>query len=198
MTPIFTKRQDEPAVEPLSVADAKAHLRVIGTTDDAAIENYITAARRMVEDMTNRVLITIDAITGWHCWQTSYELPLAPANEVTLVEYLDITDTWQTLASSNYVVSVSEDALTRVILSSQFNAPELADAYNAHRPRVRITYKAGYGTTADTVPQPLQHAVKFLTAHLYDHRAPIHIGANVQRMPFAVEAITNRYKVHFT
>lgn len=198
MTPIFTKRLSEPALEPITLAVAKRHLRVIGDTDDADITAYIAAARRCVEDMTNRVLINVSAISGWHCWQTSYELPLAPANTVSTLEYLDTAEEWQELAASNYVVDVSEDGLTRVILSNQFSPPELADAYNAHRSRVRISYTAGYGATVDAVPQPLQHAVKFLTAHLYDNRSPIHIGANVQRMPFAVEALTNRYKVHFT
>ncbi len=47
-----------PAVEPLTVAEAKAHLRVDHTSDDSYIESLIKAARVTCENFQNRAYIT--------------------------------------------------------------------------------------------------------------------------------------------
>ena len=48
------------------------------------------------------------------------------------------------------------------------------------------------------MPPPLVHAIKFLLAHLYDNRSPVVIGATLNKLPFAVEALINRYKIYNT
>ena len=47
-----------PAVEPLSLAEAKSWLRVDGADEDQLIQSLITSARLGVEATTNRLLIT--------------------------------------------------------------------------------------------------------------------------------------------
>ena len=48
----------KPTVEPVSLEQAKAHLRVDTTDQDDLIEALITAARQRIEDETGRALIT--------------------------------------------------------------------------------------------------------------------------------------------
>ena len=50
-----------PLAEPLALADAKAHLRVTSSDEDAMISTLIIAARRHVEQATGLALIT----QGW-------------------------------------------------------------------------------------------------------------------------------------
>ena len=50
-------RQTPPAVEPVTLSEAKAHLRVDSTDDDAYIATLITAAREWVEAYLDRTLV---------------------------------------------------------------------------------------------------------------------------------------------
>ena len=49
-----------PADEPVSLADARAHLRVDGTDEDALIGGLIVAAREYAEGFTGRRFVTTD------------------------------------------------------------------------------------------------------------------------------------------
>jgi len=53
-----------PAAEPVTLADAKAHLKVDSTDDDALIASLITAARARAEWHTGRALVT----QSWTLW----------------------------------------------------------------------------------------------------------------------------------
>ena len=48
----------EPATEPLTLTEAKEHLRVDGTDEDTLITSIITVARKLCENYTNRAFIT--------------------------------------------------------------------------------------------------------------------------------------------
>lgn len=47
-----------PVQEPVTLAEAKTHLRVTYTDDDALIAELITAARQWFEEQTYRALVT--------------------------------------------------------------------------------------------------------------------------------------------
>jgi uncharacterized phiE125 gp8 family phage protein len=50
-------RQTQPAVEPVTLSEAKAHLRVDTTADDAYIGSLISAAREWCEQHLDRTLV---------------------------------------------------------------------------------------------------------------------------------------------
>src|SRR5437588_11103900 len=111
-----------PATEPVSLADAKAHLRVDTPDDDQLIQGYISTARMRVESATFLHLITqtlqltqdrfpwawpSPAQMGlWPYWSGQSVWPAIelepPVQSVTSVSYLDPSGNSQTLASSTY------------------------------------------------------------------------------------------------
>jgi uncharacterized phiE125 gp8 family phage protein len=92
-----------PAVEPVSLALAKAHLRIDHDDEDDLIQAWIAAARRLTEDyagrrwVTQTVRATLPAFPAW-----AWEFPVGPVASVTSVAYLDAAGDPQTVAAADY------------------------------------------------------------------------------------------------
>lgn len=182
-----------PAAEPVLLADAKLHMRVDYTDDDALIPGLITAARELVEQTVGRQLVTATwQVTLDHfptlpnsqfqagnpnaiVPQVNYQWPLNPAawaihlpngpvQQVLSVQYYDDTNTLQTMPSNEYQCdSLSEPARLTPVSGGFW--PEALWQPDA----VRVQYTSGYAT----VPQTLIQAIKMIVAHWYNHREAV-------------------------
>src|SRR5688500_11691380 len=98
-------RTAPPGTEPVTLDEAKAHLRVTTADDNTLITALIAAARQLVEDFTNRSLITqtwewrLDAFPSW-----TLCVPQAPLVSVTSIQYVDPSGVTQVLANTEYLV----------------------------------------------------------------------------------------------
>lgn len=67
----------------------------------------------------------------------------------------------------------------------------------------RIRYRAGYATPdpnddsklVNNLPAPIKVAILMLAAHWYQRREPVVVGATVESLPFAVDALLGTYRV---
>jgi len=97
-----------PAEEPVSLAEAKQHLRVDGGDDDLLIGSLITAARQAAETKTGRQLITARwklVLDAFPCH--AILLSKCPVQSVVNIQYLDMNGMSQTLPLVDYVVDES-------------------------------------------------------------------------------------------
>jgi len=154
-----------PTIEPLTLTEAKNHLRVDITDDDTYITNLIVAARLAAENYTGRAFIT----QTWDLFIDKFptsgafiEIPKPPLQSVTTVKYTDADGNQQTLASSVYTVDTNKEMGT-VTLAYNQSWPTIRAVPNA----VEIRFIAGYGATASTVPEGIKHAMRMLIGHLY-------------------------------
>lgn len=188
-------RTTEPATEPVTLAEAKEHLRIVDfTDDDVYITALIAAARRTVEDMTGRTLIDTVFTQATRSWQACVDLYRGGATSIVSVKYDDTDNAEQTVSNTLYGIHPHGDGCAALAFYSEFTDPELVD-----RPfidRIRIQFTAGYGAAATDVPQPLRQAVLYLVAHLYDNRSPVGVNVNLNKLPFAVEALSGPYKIY--
>ena len=178
-----TAATDEP-VTPEEVAD---HLRIAST--DPLFMTYASAARQWVEAYTERALVT-------QTWQLSLDglyrqiwLPRsAPLQSVTHLKYYDSANVLQTWAASNYrLAAFHEPALLEIVDDAVLPSTYLrADA-------VQIEYVTGYASGA--CPDPLRAAVLLLTAHFYENREAVLVGAVSKPLEFALEALCAPYRV---
>lgn len=149
-------RTVEPAMEPLTISEAKAHLRVTGSDDDTYIESLIVTAREELERQARIALINQTWVAKLDEWPLCryIELRPAPLSSVTSITYLDETGTSQTLASSEYEVDTGR---MPGVVHLAYNAtwPTTRITQNA----ITITYVAGYGEDADNVPRRAKHAM---------------------------------------
>jgi uncharacterized phiE125 gp8 family phage protein len=180
-----------PAAEPISLAEAKAHLRIDGNDEDALLASLITAARMAVERTLSLALITESwslYLDGWPRSGTIV-LPIQPAQAVTAVRVYDPDDEPATVNSETYSVDVlSEPA--RLVLSAgavQLSPARLLNAFE-------VAFTAGYGDEASDVPEPLRHAIKLLVAHWFEQREPVVLGAAAQEVPATVAGLLLPYR----
>ena len=72
------KRTTAPAVEPITLSEAKSHIRVDTSTDDTLITGYIKTAREWVEDYIDRALITQRLVMTLDTFPEELALPRPP------------------------------------------------------------------------------------------------------------------------
>jgi uncharacterized phiE125 gp8 family phage protein len=186
MTAILT---DPPAVEPVTLAAARAHLRVDGADEDAAIVDLIAAARRHVEAATGRALLE----QGWRIVRDGVRpagivrLEPAPVMSVDAVTLRAADGTASVLPTDGYVVDLVSSRL-RIL-------PGARPALSACQVEIDIT--AGYGTEPAHVPEPLRQAVLMLVAHWYSHReaalaavpVPLQLGVDSLMRPYRLTRV---------
>jgi len=178
-----------PAIEPVTLAEAKAHARIDTEADDALIATLITSARQWAEHYTNRAFIT-------QTWRLSLDappktdvvlLPRAPLQSVASFQYFDDADAATTFAEAHYFVDTSREP-GRLVLRLGATWPSPVRTANG----IVITYIAGYGDGADNVPEPLKFAIRELVAHWYEHR-----GDEAVETPLAAHALLSPYRLRY-
>lgn len=175
-----------PAVEPVTLAEARAHTRVDDTADNSLVSALITAARRMAESYTRRVFIT----QSWTMYRDqapteSYlEIPKAPLLGITSIVTYSDTDAATTFSSSNYYVDIATKP-GRVVLRSTASWPTFTRTANGFV----VNFVAGYDATGAGVPADIRQAILMIVAHLYENR-----GDSVSEIPAVARALLDPYK----
>ena len=189
-----------PAAEPISTAEAKTHMRVDDSNSDTLIGLYITAGRRVTEELYGLALVT----QTWDLEMDRFpaadrtnpyaaiEPPRPPLQSVTSIGYTDTNGASQTFSSSKYVVQDTSRAQKGRIV------PAYGEAWPATRDivgTVTVRYVAGYGLAA-AVPEDIKTALKFLVAHWFENREPVSLAGRPETMPFTFSALLSSYKQH--
>lgn len=193
-----------PARRPVSLAQAKGHLRIEHNDDDALIETCIGVAASALDGASGelgRALVrqswvwTLDAFpyayghplgTGWHNMpgrmipDLRVYLPLPPLLSVESVTYLDPSGATLTLDSSAYTVSLGGEQQGNILPAFSTCWPYAAAVPDA----VSVAFTAGYGAadatdaeSAAAVPAPLVAAILLRTGDLYNNREALIIDA---------------------
>lgn len=178
---------------PLTVEDAKAHLRVYHTDDDAYIEALIAAATSHVENFTRRALITqtwdmkLDTFGGWYI-----TIPKPPLQSVTAANFTYVDGAGSTTQVSTSVYDVDTDSEPgRVTLAYSQTWPTPRTVPHA----VSLRFVAGYGDDGADVPAPILHAIKLYISHLYENREPVVTGTISTAIPETLHALLYPYQV---
>ena len=163
-----------PTVEPVSLEEAKEHLRVSHTADDSVIRDVIQVARLDIETLSMHALITqtwdlyLDAFPG-----SEIQLPMPPVQSVTGVYYTpDSTGVEATVTSTYYRTDIISYP-PRVVLKSDYSWP--GDALIEVN-GVKVRFVAGFGDDPSDVDQRLRQAILLLVGHYYENREAVFAG----------------------
>lgn len=159
----------DPATTPVSLADAKSHLRVERSDDDDLITRLITAATDYVQADLGQQLVSATRRLRMDAWPLGggyIELDYPPLIAVTSIAYLDTNGDSQTWSSDEYDVQV-DCKPGRVYLGYNQTWPTIRDVNDA----VTVTYTCGYGADSD-VPENIISAILMLVAGWFENRLP--------------------------
>lgn len=177
----------EPTAEPVTLAEAKAHLRVLHSTEDALIQRFLNVARAHVETLTGRAIITRQLKLVRDGFAGRMPLPRPPLISVTSVTYLDTAGAEQTLPTSVYEVTKAELG-GEITCAAGSVWPETIN----RRRTVAILFSAGYGVAPASVPEDLRNALLLLTEHYYYNRSAVSDGP-LSATPMAVDSLLAPY-----
>lgn len=155
-----------PAVEPVSLAEARAYLRLDDPEsphqEDGLIESLLVAARLAVEAATRLKLLA-------QTWRLSLanapvgraiRLPLSPVASVAQIRFFDVSG----------VASVADPASYRLMQGAQPPLVKLEAGFPAAPGGLEIDVVAGFGASAQSVPAPLRQAIRALVARWFEAR----------------------------
>lgn len=95
-------RLTQPAVEPVSLEDARRHLRDTESMEDLLIESLISAARDYAEQYCNRIFASASFNLLLDSFTSTIRLP-ADTTAVLSINYLDSDENEQVISSDSFV-----------------------------------------------------------------------------------------------
>lgn len=183
---MYWKRTTDATTEPITTAQAKAHLNIVDfSDDDTYIDILVAAARQKVESDTGRVFFD----QTWKLYLDEFpdgliRLPNAPLSSVTSIKYYDVDNSQQTWSSDYYQADTSHEP-GRVQLVYGYSYPTTYNRLAA----IEIEYVIGYGAAiaqATTIPKLMFHAAYLLIGTWYENREEVITGTIVSSLPEAV------------
>jgi len=159
------KLKTAPPAEPVTLEEAKNHLKVDAADDNTLIAGLVTAARELGEKETKRAFIT----QVWEmCLDTAkdeIEIPKPPLQSVESIKVIDDDGNASVVSSTYYDVDASQNSPGRVKLKAGCVWP-----YHRGFASFLIEFKAGYGDDAANVPEALKRAILVLIGHMDENR----------------------------
>lgn len=176
-----------PAVEPITLEEAKLHLRVDFDDDDALISRLIKTARESAESETSRTFVETTfelSLDAWPCLQRILDgfspfirilnPPLLAVESITVLDHAGIT---QTLDPSLYgVIDGTPGYIHPAFRKTWPSVPR-------HPGAIKVRYTAGYGTDPADVPDCVKTWMLLNLGSLYENREAVVAGVSVAPLP---------------
>lgn len=194
-----------PIAEPITLAEAKLHLRETQTAQDDLITALIKAVRGYAENYTRRAIMTQTLelrMSSFGHPKHVIQLPRPPLQYVESVKYVDANGWVQTVSADTYQYSnTSTPGELAPVYGAWWPTTELgAEVLDA----VRIRYVAGYAEVgspigvdpANGVPDDIKHWMKARVAQLYEYREAVVPGTLMNVPRDYVDGLLDRHRVN--
>jgi uncharacterized phiE125 gp8 family phage protein len=171
-----------PAVEPVLLAEMKAHLRLDTDDEDDLLGALIVAARVAVEAEIRRVLVEQSWRAILDAWPAGGRLvlPIVPVISVDAVRTIDAAGAATVLDAEDYEFEAADFSLALDRVSG-------AERYE-------IDFTAGYGSSGVDVPQPLRLAIRMLVTHWFEQRSAATFDDDAADTPLGYRALVAPFR----
>jgi len=166
-----------PTIEPITLDDLKAHLRITHSAEDTALQNFISAARQACEAFTGLALQTQSWRLQLDRVPAVLKLPKSPVQAITAM-----TCDGTVLPAESYQLDAAGTRL------SFLDAPQPVSRFGG----IVIDYISGFGTDGEDVPALLRQGIRQLAARLFEQRGDSAMDA---LLPSGAAALFQPYRV---
>lgn len=178
-----------PTVEPVTMAEVKAHMRLDHASEDELLASLIRAAREEVERATGLALIDQDWRLVLDEWPANGTVSIAlhPVKTITSVTAYGSEGEASLIDPATY----HADMVSRPARLHFEGVPKALRAMNG----IEVDFKAGFGEAGTDVPDLLRRSILLLVAHWYEFRASF--GPNDQPVgyPAGYERLIAGYRM---
>ncbi len=180
-----------PALEPVSLAEAKTHLRIDHTHEDPLIQSLIITSRLHIEAALGLALITQSWSYTLDRWprQPRINLPMRPVQAIAHVKIWSAGGESEILPPDAFFLD-GQGLPARLVWQGNATPPDPQRTANG----IEIAYTAGFGAAPADVPETIRHALLLLAAHWYENREPIEIGSGGSAIPSMVSELLAPYR----
>ena len=175
---------------PVTLTEAKSHLKVDTSADDTYIESIIKAATQLSEEYTNRFFINTVIDQTCSSFAELQTLFKSKDNDVQYVKYYDSNESLQTLADTEYDKMLSYEP-AQIQLADGKSFPDITKRNDA----VICRYTVGYGSAASDVPEIIKQAILLTIGNFYQNRNSVVVGRIATELPQNVKWLLDTYKV---
>ena len=175
----------------MSLAAAKAYLRVDDAAEDGLIATLITAARLHVEAITGRALVAQSWRLVLDAWPVcrSIELPIGPMLSLTVITAYDAEGDEHLVPLAQFIPETRVSPARLLLPLVIAGMPDLRE-----RRGLEIDYVAGFGETGDDVPADVTHALQVLIAYWFEHRDAVIVAGSGAVVPAGFDRLVSPYK----
>ena len=170
-----------PTGEPITLAEAKAHLNVDTDDDNTYITTLIKVARLQFETDTGRAFVNRTYYLDLDDFpRGDLELPMPPLSTVSSVKYYSTAGATSTVSSSVYGADTVATPGRLVLQSTKTWPSANLRPYNG----VRVEYVAGYGaSTSASIPVLAKQGMLLLIGDMYKDRETAVVGTIRTKIP---------------
>ena len=176
-----------PTVEPVTLAEAKTHMRVTHSDDDTYISTLINSACSTVEQFYGIALIQQSWSVFHDTWpeQGVFNLPLAPIMSIADLLIYGEDDVAATIDHAHYYLDVAARPC-RLVLRNGRTGPTPGRRANG----IEIKLVAGFGAAASAVPNQVKQALLIIIADWYASRGDVDAGT----LPLSARSLLAPYR----
>lgn len=176
-----------PAEEPVSLAEARAFLKVDDTAEDALLTTLVGAARLHVEGITGRALMAQSWRVVLDAWPADRQakLPVTPLMAVTEITAYDASGAGHDIPLSQFLREPDRLLLPQTVSGM----PVLRE-----RQGIEMDYVAGFGTEPGDVPADIRQAILMLVAYWFEHRDAVIVAGSGAVVPSGFDRMVAGYK----
>ena len=166
-----------PSVEPLTLAEAKAHMRLDAADEDALITALISVARNCLEHVTGLCLMSQGRRLYLDGWPANGIVRIAhgPVISVDAVTVYDVDGTPE-------ILSLDGQWLDGVSRPARFWLPRQVAPGRAMN-GIEVDFTAGFGETGADVPDELKRAMLMHVALMFSYRGVVSASDQPAAMP---------------
>ena len=178
-----TSHIQPPATTPVSLAQAKTHLRVDTSVEDDYVSDLISTATIFVEQTISRKLIT----QTWRQYveklgsERTIALEIRPPQSIVEITAYDEAGTPTVLNVQDYS------------LNQYTSPPTVTLNITTSTCMVELDVAAGFGDTGADVPGTLLRAILVLVGHWYEFRGAIDVSEQPASIPAGFQSLLAPY-----